>query len=103
MGEDSGRFKTILSGLTRQECVSVDIEESGLLFASSFPERVVWLADLNIYESRIHQHCAPAFARKAASDSSRPEIDIADRTLRHRFAIGNVAKLQSSARTQNPS
>ena len=82
-----------LAGIARQECVSVDFEEPGLLFTSSFPEGVVWWADLNIYESYVYQHRAPAFARKAAGDSIGPKIDIAYRALRHRLTVGNVAEL----------
>ena len=86
----------------REEGVSVNVEEPGLLFTSRFSEGVIRLTDLDIYETCVDQHCSPAFARKAAGDSSGPKIDIAYRTLRHRFAIGDIAELQSSTRAQNP-
>jgi hypothetical protein len=92
----------MLAGLTSEERVSVNIEEPGLLFTFSFAEGVMRLTDLNVYESCIYQHRPPAFARKAAGDSSSPKVDIAYRTLRHRRAIGDVAELQSPTRTQNP-
>jgi hypothetical protein len=44
----------ILSEFTRQECVSVNIEEPGLLFTSSFAEGVIRLTDLNLYEPRLY-------------------------------------------------
>ena len=83
----------------RQKRVSINLEEPGLLFTSSFAKGIVWLTDLNLYEPTVYQHRAPAFARKAAGDSIGPKIDIAQRTLRHWFAIGDIAKLQSSAGT----
>jgi hypothetical protein len=85
--------KSILSEFTCQECISVNIEEPGLLFTSSFAEGVIRLTYLNIYESSLYQHRTPAFARKAASNSSSPKIDIAYRTLRHRLTIGDIAEL----------
>jgi hypothetical protein len=33
------------------------------------------LTDLNIDEPAVQQHRTPAFARKAAGNSSRPKID----------------------------
>ena len=92
----------MLAGFTSEECVSVNIEEPGLLFASRFPESVIRLTDLNGYESCVCQHRPPAFARKAAGDSSSPKVDIAYRTLRHQFTIGDVAELQFPTGTQNP-
>ena len=83
----------MLAGLTSEERVSVNIEEPGLLFTSRFPERVIRLTDLNVYEPCIYQHRPPAFARKAAGDSSSPKVDIAYRTLRHRLTVGDVAEL----------
>ena len=94
--------KSILAGFTCQERISVNIEEPGLLLTSRFPERIMRLTDLNVYESCIYQHRPPAFARKAAGDSGGPKIDIAYRTLRHRLTIGDIAELQSSTGTQNP-
>jgi hypothetical protein len=82
-----------LLGLTRQERVSINFEEPGLLLAPSFAERVMRLTDMNVYESGIYQHHPPAFARKAAGDSSSPKVDIAYRALRHRLAIGDIAEL----------
>ena len=83
----------MLSGFTRQERVSIDIEEPGLLFTSRFSERVTGFTDLDTYESCFQQHRPPAFARKAAGDSSRPKIDIAYCALGHRLTVGNVAEL----------
>lgn len=83
----------MLSGFACQERVSVDIEKPGLLFTSRFAECVVRLANLNVFEAGVGQHCPPAFARKAAGDSSSPKIDVAYRALRHRFAVGDIAEL----------
>jgi hypothetical protein len=85
--------ETILSGFTCQERVSVHIEKPGLFFTSRFAECVVRLTDPNVYESGVFEHCPPAFARKAAGDSSGPKIDVAYRTLRHRLTIGDIAEL----------
>ncbi len=79
----------------------MNIEDPGFLFTSSFTEGVIRLTHLNVYESRVHQHRPPALARKAAGDSSGPEIDIAYRTLGHRLAVSDIAKLQSSAGPQH--
>ena len=92
----------VLSRFTRQECVSINIKEPGLLFASRFPEGVIRLADLHVVEPAVRQYCPPAFARKAAGDSSRPEIYIAYRTLGHRLAVSDIAELQSSTGTHYP-
>ena len=81
------------AGIARQECVSVDFEEPGLLFTSRFAESVIGLTDLNVDEAAIRQQRPPAFARKAAGDSIGPKIDIAYRALRHRLTVGNVAEL----------
>ena len=51
------------------------------------------LTNLNAYESGVYQHRPPAFARKAAGDSSRPKVDIPYRALRHGLTIGNIAEL----------
>ena len=83
----------MLAGLTSEERVSVNIEEPGFLFTSSFTEGVIRLTDLNIYEPDVCQHHPPAFARKAAGDSSSPQIDITYRTFRHRLTIGDIAEL----------
>lgn len=83
----------ILFGFTRQERVSINIEKPGLLLASRFPECIMRLTDLNVYESDIYQHHPPAFARKAAGDSSSPKIDIAYRAFRHRLTISDIAEL----------
>ena len=88
-----GRSGEYLAGLTSEESVSVNVEEPGLLFTSRLAEGVIGLTDLNVYESGIYQHHPPAFARKAAGDSSSPEIDITYRTFRHRLTIGDIAKL----------
>lgn len=92
----------MLAGLTSEERVSVDTEEPGLLFTPRFPESVIRLADLNVYEPCIYQHRPPAFARKAAGDSTSPKVDIAYRTLRHRLTVGDITELQSSTGTQKP-
>ena len=92
----------MLAGLTSEERVSVDTEEPGLLFTPRFPESVIRLADLNVYEPCIYQHRPPAFARKAAGDSTSSKVDIAYRTLRHRLTVGDITELQSSPGTQNP-
>ena len=86
-------LERVLFGFTRQKCISIDIEEPGLLFTSSFSEGVIRLTDPNVYESGVFEHCPPAFARKAAGDSSGPKIDIAYRTLRHWFAVCDIAEL----------
>ena len=95
------RSGTSLSRFTYQERVSVDIEESRLLFTSRFPESVIRLTDLNVHEAGIRKHPPPAFARKAAGDSSRPEIDITYRTLGDRLAVSDIAKLQSTSGSQH--
>jgi hypothetical protein len=79
--------------LPRQESVSIYIEDPGLLFASRFTEGIVGRAYLNFGKATLFQHRAPAFARKAAGDSSSPEIDAAHRALRHGLAIGDIGKL----------
>ena len=58
----------MLARLTSQERVSINIEEPGFIFTSSFTEGVIRLTDLNIYETGVYQHRPPAFARKAAGD-----------------------------------
>lgn len=95
------RFGTCLSGFTCQKRIPVNIEEPRLLFTSRFPESVIRLTDLNVHEAGVRQHPPPAFARKAAGDSSRPEINIAYRTLGHRLAISDIAKLQSTSGSQH--
>ena len=90
VAEDS---ESILTRLASEKRVSINIEEPCLLLTSRFPESVMWLTDLNLYESCLCQHHPPAFTRKATGDSSRPEIDIAYRALRHRLAIGDIAEL----------
>ena len=86
-------FERVLFRFIGQECVSVNIEEPGLLFTSRFAECVVRLTDLNVCKAGVCQHCPPAFARKAAGDSSGPKIDVAYCTLRHRLTIGDIAEL----------
>jgi hypothetical protein len=51
------------------------------------------LTHLNVNESTVYQHRAPAFTRKAAGNSSSPQVNITYRTLRHRFAVGDIAEL----------
>jgi hypothetical protein len=82
--------RIMLAGLTSEERVSVDTEEPGLL---SPRFEGVRLTDLNLYEARLYQHRPPAFARKAAGDSSSPKVDISYRTLRHRLTVGDIAEL----------
>ena len=91
----------VLFGFTRQKCIPVNFEEPRLLFTSRFPKSVIWLTDLNVHEAGVRKHPAPAFARKAASDSSRPEIDIACRALGDRLAVSDIAKLQSTSGSQH--
>ena len=83
----------MLAGLTSEERVSINIEEPGFIFTSRFTEGVIRLTDLDLYEPRLYQHRPPAFARKAAGDSSSPKVDIAYRTLRHRLTVGDIADL----------
>jgi hypothetical protein len=51
------------------------------------------LADLNVDEATVGEHRQPAFARKAAGDSSSPKIDLTHRALGHRLAVGDIAEL----------
>jgi hypothetical protein len=91
--EGSEIQKTMLAGLMSEKRVSINLEEPGLLFSSRFPEGVIRLTDLNVYEPGFCQHCSPAFARKATGNSSSPKVDIAYRALRHRLTIGDIAEL----------
>jgi hypothetical protein len=57
---------------SRYKCVSINIKEPSLLFTSRFPEGVIRLTDLNVHKADVRQQRTPAFARKAAGDSSSP-------------------------------
>ena len=95
-------WNSTLSGFMRQECIAVYLEEPGILFPPGFPKGIVRLTDLNVDETCLSHHRPPAFTRKAAGYSSRPQIDISHRSFRHLLAVGDIAELQFSPGTQNP-
>jgi hypothetical protein len=65
------------------------LERAGVLFATGTAERIDSVTDLDRLEPGLLQQLPPACARQATSNSSRPEIDIADRGLGNWLAVGD--------------
>jgi hypothetical protein len=90
-----------LSAFSPDEGITIDLESSRVLLATRALKCVNRRADPHIHKSDLFQHCLPGCTRQTAGNSSRPEIDVSDRSRRHGLAVGNVGKLQHACGTQN--
>jgi hypothetical protein len=78
--------------------MSIDLETTGILFAARTRKGVNRRADPDFDEADVFQHFLPGCARQTTGNSSRPKVDVLDGRLRDRLAVGDVGKLQVSAR-----
>lgn len=83
---------------SREKRVAEDLEQPRLALPASTPEGVDRGADFDLNETGFLQYLLPACARQATSNSSRPEIDVADRRFGNRLAVRYVGELQPAAR-----
>ena len=86
------------TGLTPQERVTEDVESPRILLSGGAAECINRGADLDTLEARHLHHLLPARTRQATGDSSGPEIDVGDGSLRDRLAVGDIGELQDAAR-----
>jgi len=98
---DGGSTDPALDSLFRlsgENGVAIDLEQPGFAFAAGATERVDRGSYHNTFEPTFLKHLPPACARQATSNSSRPEIDVADRRFGNRLAVRYVGELQPAAR-----
>lgn len=92
--EDSTRLAT-------KKRIAVHLELTGLLFTAGTSKRVTGRPNLDVDKSGLLEHSLPARARQAAGNSSRPQVNVADRRLRYGFPVCDISELQPSARAQH--
>src|SRR2546422_4850468 len=85
------------SGSASKERVPVHLERARLFFSGGAPEGVDGVADLDVDESGVLKHLAPARTGQPARDSAGPQVDVAQRLGRHRPSVGDVGELQPAA------
>ena len=86
----------------RHERDAVNVECPGVLFPPCPAERVDGRPDFDVLEPGFLKDPLPACARQAPDDSIRPEIDVANRRLGDRLAVGDVGKLDPPPGAEYP-
>ena len=89
------------SGSMGKEGVPVYLERSRLRFTGCATEGVDWWPNRDLHEPGVFQHLLPARTGQPASNSTRPQIDVAHRLDGYRTAIGDVSELQHATWTQH--
>ena len=85
--------------LAGHERISEDLELSCFLLTACTPEGVDRRSDPDVDEPDVFKHFLPGCARQTAGNSSGPKIDVLNRRLGHRLAVGDIRELKTSART----
>ncbi len=85
--------------LAGHERISEDFELSCFLLTACTPEGVNRRPDPDVEEPDVFKHFLPGCARQTTGNSSGPKIDVVNRRLGHRFAVGNIRELKTTAWT----
>lgn len=85
----------------RQKCVAEDFEDPRVGFTPGTVKGIDRLTNLEIHEPAILNQFLPACTRHATSDSSRPQVNVAGGRFGHRFAVGDIGKLQNATGFEN--
>lgn len=84
-----------------EEGVAVHIEGAGLCLTDRTAECVYRRSDLNVNETTVFKHLLPARTGQPSSNSTGPQIDVAQRLKRNRETVGDVSKLQRATGSKN--
>ena len=79
----------------------MDIERAGLCLTDRTTECVHRWSDLDIDETTVFKHLLPARTGQPSSNSTGPQINVAQRLKRNRKTVGDVSKLQRATGPEN--
>src|SRR3954451_5177260 len=83
-----------------EERIAVDLVGPGVAFPARAAEGVDGVADDDVGEADVGQDRVPARTGQPAGYLTGPEVDVPQRALRHRAAVGDVGELQPPARPE---
>jgi hypothetical protein len=78
--------------------MSIDLKTTGVLFAACTRKGVNRRSDPDFDEPDVFQHFLPGCTRQTTGNSSCPKVDVLNGRFGYRLAVGDVGKLQVSAR-----
>lgn len=88
--------------LSSQEGVPEHFEPPRVRLAFGATKRIDRGPDTDIHEATVLNHLLPGCARQTTGNSGRPKINVGSRRRRHWLSVGDIGKLQVSARLQDP-
>ena len=88
--------------LSRSNRVPEGAELPSALFTTCAGERVEWIRQLDIDESRASDDRLPPCARQGAGDSTGPQVNVAEGFLRNRALQADIGHCHPAARLQHP-
>ena len=89
-------------GFARQESVPKHFELPRIRLTFGAAKGVDRWTNTDIREATVLDHLLPGCTRQTTGNSGRPKINVGNRRRRHRFSVGNVAKLEVAAGFQDP-
>jgi hypothetical protein len=95
------QIESVRLRLACHERVAVHTERSGVALAVGTFESVDRATDGDLDKTGCLDQCRPACTRQATGNSTGPEVDLAPGFFRYGFGVGDVGKLEDTARAEH--